>query len=74
MSKWNEILDREQLDAQYALSASLDPGFAKRQRAFYDAQSADQLSALMHQSWLCNDPDGYQLARSHRALLKWNAK
>lgn len=68
MSDWVHILSSAELEAQYALTASLDPSFARQQRAFYDSRSDDELRALMHQAWLCNEACRYQLARSHLAL------
>lgn len=67
-SQWTDILSAAELDAQYALTASLDPAFARRQREFYEGRTVPQLQALATQAWNCCDPDGYQLARSHAAL------
>ena len=67
-SQWTDILSSAELDAQYALTASLDPAFARRQREFYEVRTIPQLQALAAQAWNCGDPDGYQLARSHAAL------
>ncbi|MBO1023281.1 hypothetical protein IPU75_00970 [Ochrobactrum sp. SD129] len=68
MSQWTHILTAAEIDAYVAKVESLDPAFAAEQKRFYEAQSVGDLCALMHQSWLCNDADGYQLARSYKAL------
>lgn len=68
MSSWHEILNPEQLDEYYTRAASLDPRFARKQRAFYEGRSEAQLQVQMHQAWLCNEPTSYQLARSHKAI------
>lgn len=56
-----------ELDAFHARTAQIDPGFARREREFYESRTASQLSALAYQAWLCNDAHGYQLARSYKA-------
>jgi hypothetical protein len=65
--QWSHVLSSAELDTHYALTASLDPSFAQKQRQFYESRSKAELSALMHQAWLCNEPTSYQLARSHAA-------
>lgn len=67
-SQWTDILSAAELDAQYALTASLNPAFARLQREFYEGRTVPQLQAFATQAWNCGDPDGYQLARSHAAL------
>ena len=64
-SAWNTILTAPELDAHYALTASLDPHFAKGERTFYESRTPTQLRVLAAQAWDCNDPTGYQLARSY---------
>lgn len=71
-SHWTDILSLADLDAHYALTASLDPRFAKAQRAFYENRTLEQLNALVAQAWRCNEPTSYQLARSHAAIVKGN--
>lgn len=68
MNAWTTVLTAAELDAYHSSTATLDPNFAAKQKQFYEAQSVGSLSALMHQSWLCNEADGYQLARSYKAL------
>lgn len=68
MSAWSHVLSPAEIDAYVAKAACLDPAFAADQKLFYEAQTVRGLSALMHQAWLCNDADGYQLARSYKAL------
>lgn len=65
---WSHILSREEIEAQHALTASLDPHFAREQRQFYEGRTASQLAVLASQAWNSNDPDGYQMARSYAAL------
>jgi hypothetical protein len=66
---WVDILTPADIAAQFALTARIDPGFAAAQRRFYETRTTSQLDALARQSWLCNEPDGYQLARSFAALI-----
>ena len=67
MSGWTHILTASELEDLFAKTAALDPSYAARQRRFYENASDNDLRALMHQAWLCNEPDGYQLARSYMA-------
>lgn len=69
-SQWTDILSTAELDAHYALTASLDPRFAAGERAFYESRTASQLRVLTAQTWNCNEPTGYQLARSYAALAE----
>jgi hypothetical protein len=69
ISQWNTILTAAELDEHYKLTASLDPYFAAEERAFYESRTAEQLRAHAQEAWNCCDPDGYQLALSHAALL-----
>ncbi len=66
-SPWSAVLTSAELESFHALTASLDPGYARRQMEFYEAQTARQLSALRSQAWYANDGDGYQLAGSYLA-------
>jgi hypothetical protein len=65
---WNTILSRSDIDAHHQLTASLDPAFADRERAFYASRSDNQLRTLAAQSWNCNERTAYVLARSYLAL------
>jgi hypothetical protein len=69
MSQWTHILTRDELKARFELTASLDPRFARDERAFYEACDVNRLEVLAHGAWLANDRDAYQLARSYAALL-----
>lgn len=69
-SAWNTILTATALDARHALTASLDPRFAKEERAFYESRTSAQLRALAAQAWDCCDPTGYQMAQSYAALAE----
>ena len=66
-SPWNTILTAQELDAHYALTASLDPRFAREQRTFYEGRTLNQLRFHATQAWDCCEPTAYQLARSHAA-------
>ncbi len=66
-SQWVKVMTAQEIDDFYALTASLDPTFAQRQRAFYEGRTLDQLNAHAAQAWNCCDPTGYMLARSHAA-------
>ena len=68
-NQWSHILTAAELDAHWALTAKLDPRFARQCREFYESRTASQLRVLVAQSWDCCEPTGYQLARSHAALL-----
>lgn len=68
MSKWTTILTAGELEALYASIAKLDPRFAAESRKFWESRTASQLEVLAHQSWLCNDAEAYQIARSLLAL------
>lgn len=68
-SPWTTLLTAADLDARYALTASLDPAFARREREFYESRSANQLRALRTQAWNCSEGDAYQLAQTYLARV-----
>lgn len=68
MSQWSHILTAAELDEQFALTASLDPSFARQQREWYETRTIAQLKGAAAGAWTANEPDGYQLARSFIAL------
>lgn len=68
-SQWTHILAQDEIDARFEQTRFLDERFAREERRFYATRTADQLRALIHQAWLCNDADGYQMARSYLALM-----
>ena len=68
MSQWSHILTAAELDEQFALTARLDPSFARQQREWYEARTVQELRSHMNGAWNANDSDGYQLARSFIAL------
>jgi hypothetical protein len=68
-NRWTDLLNRQEIEAQFALTASIDPRFARSQREFYESRTAAQLGALAQQAWNCNEADNYQLARSYAALM-----
>ena len=73
MSQWSHILTAAELDARFALTAKLDPRFAREQRAWYETRTVQQLRSEMNGSWNANDSDGYQLARSFIAMKEGSA-
>lgn len=69
MSHWSALLTREQIEAQRAITAKLDPTFAKLDAEFWDTRTADQLRNLAWGAWNCNEGGAYQMARSLLALM-----
>lgn len=67
MSPWNTILTDAELTARYALTASLDPSFARREREFYESRTAADLRALRTQAWNATQAESYQLAQTYLA-------
>lgn len=68
VSRWTRICTREEIEANNALTASIDPSFARLEKAFYESRTARQLRTLSGQAWNCNNIDGYCMARSYLAL------
>jgi hypothetical protein len=69
LSPWVDILSRAELEAYHRLTASLDPGFAERERAWWEGRTAGELRSTRGGAWYANDTHGYQMARSYLALL-----
>lgn len=69
-SRWTHILSPDEIKAYHALTASLDPAYAARERAQYEAMTAADLRAAMHRAWLCNEDCRFQLARSYLAMIE----
>jgi hypothetical protein len=65
---WSKLLSAAEIEADFALTASLDPAFAGASRTFWATRSAGELRVLRDGAWLANDPDTYQMARSLLAL------
>lgn len=70
MSPWSHILTAAEIDERFAKTASLDPRFARNQRAFYEGRTVAQLDGMAGGAWFANDSDTYQLARSFAALKR----
>lgn len=70
MSRWTILLTADGITEYHAHTATVDASFARRQREFYEGRTAEDCDALAYQSWLCNEADGYQLARSYAALKR----
>lgn len=64
---WTHTLTAAELEARYALTASLDPAFARREREFYERCTVNDLRALRTQAWNATQPDAYQLAQTYLA-------
>lgn len=56
MSAVTEIADH------YALTSQIDPAFAARERAWFEARTADELRVVIADAWECNDPGRHKLA------------
>lgn len=67
-NQWTEVLSPAELAARTAFTATLDPAFAARDKAFYDSRTAAQLRSLVAQAWKTNQADSYQVARSYLEL------
>lgn len=68
MSQWSQILTTAEINAYHALTASLDPAFAAKERAWYESRTVNQLKSSAAQAWDWNHPTAYQLAKSYLAL------
>jgi hypothetical protein len=69
MNHWGETLSAEQLEARYALTASLDPVFARDDRQYWESRTASQLRTLAAGAWCANQGEQYQMARTYLAVL-----
>lgn len=69
-SQWVDVLTAEQIEEHHSRTAELDPSFATGSRRFWESRTENELAALVHQAWLTNDGDQYQMARSYLAVLK----
>ncbi len=67
-SRWTHVMTREQLRARHALTASLGPDFAERERLWYEARTEGELRTAMVWAWNLAEDDTYQLARTYLAL------
>lgn len=67
-SRWTHVLTPEQLAARHALTASLDPAFAERERRWYEARTESELRCLMYWAMNTAEDGAYQLARTYLAL------
>lgn len=70
MWTWATILTKDQIEADLALTARLDPRHADESRKFWESQSAVKLSCLASGAWQANDRDTYVKARSYLALAE----
>lgn len=68
--EWHQILTREEIAAYHALTASLDPRFARADAEFYASRTKLQLQTLAAQAWNGNIRHAYVLARSYAALAE----
>jgi hypothetical protein len=67
---WNTILTPAEIEASHACTAQLDPAFAARDRAWYQARTANELRSAMVQAWNCSEAGAYQMACSYLAKLE----
>jgi hypothetical protein len=67
-SHWVYIPTEAEMNARYDLTASLDFGFAKREREFYEKRTARELKGDITAAWYANDGGTFQRARYY--LLK----
>ena len=67
-SSWTHVLTPEQLAARHALTASLDPAFAERERRWYGARAESELRCLMYWAMNTAEDGAYQLGRTYLAL------
>lgn len=51
-----------------SVTRSIDAAFADGERAFYTSRTENELRALAHQAWLCNEADGYAKAKCYLAV------
>ena len=72
MCRWTDLLSREELDAQYALCATIDPAFARQDREWWESRTIPQLRVLRAQAWNIPDGDQWQRACSYLALAGYN--
>lgn len=68
MNHWSHILTAVELEAHYALTASIDPAFAAKEQAFYESRTYDQLKALAAQAFDSNQATAYQLAKTYASF------
>ncbi len=65
---WNQILTAAEIEVYHALTAQIDPGFARKECEWYASRTLNQLSVAASQAWRANERTGYVLARSYAAL------
>lgn len=68
-SKWVDILTPQQLNAQYDLTASIDPRFAKVDREWWESRTEQQLRCEKAYAWNCASGDSYQRAASYLSMM-----
>lgn len=67
---WTHIMTPAELAAHNAITASIDPSFARKERDWYESRTATQLRSSMNGAWNANDSYGYQMNRSYLAKLE----
>lgn len=70
VSLWVKIINAAEIAAYHAMTAKIDPRFAKSEAAFYASCTANRLRVLIAQAWDCNDSTAYMVARSYLAQLE----
>lgn len=66
---WSKLLSKEEIEARFALTASLDPRFAAQERTFYETRTVRQLEYIAAQSWATNEGEYFQLTKSLIAFM-----
>lgn len=58
----------EQISAHHALTESIDPAFAQREREFYASRSVGVLNAMAADAWRNNEGDRWALAMGYAKI------
>lgn len=66
---WVHIPTDAELEARHAVTASLDPRFAREDRKFWESRTEPQLRVLKREAWDANDSGAYQTARAYLVKL-----
>jgi len=69
MCPWHTILTAEQIETFYTIKATIDPAFARRDRAFWTSRTKKELKNLKAGAWNANDATVYQMAASYLARI-----
>lgn len=70
MSVWVEILTKEQISEYHDLTAKVDPGFARRDKEFMEAQTVSFHDGAAKGAWDACDGERFQLHRSYAKVKR----